>query len=167
MALCLSLCLCVCHKSDFCRNGWKIRPAFWHESFLPPVLHCAIRKFWYLQNKGTSVWNFVPNSGLRKFYHGKSTVLSTGRRSSFSATPTTVDEHSSIVILWFLLRYLGYVPQTRSSYQLTTAALTAEKLFSERVVKVWNSLPPSIVNFSSSATFRNSLNKISLRIHTK
>jgi len=29
----------------------------------------------------------------------------------------------------------------------------AEILFSERVVKVWNSLPPSIVNFSSSATF--------------
>jgi len=30
-----------------------------------------------------------------------------------------------------------------------------------------NILPPSIVNFSSLATFRNSLNKISLRIHTK
>jgi len=43
----------------------------------------------------------------------------------------------------------------------------AEELFSERVVKVWNSLPPSIVNFSSLATFRNSLNKISLRIYSK
>ena len=44
---------------------------------------------------------------------------------------------------------------------------TRKKLFSERVVKVWNSLPPSIVNFSSVATFRNSLNKISLIIYTK
>jgi len=43
----------------------------------------------------------------------------------------------------------------------------AGKLFSERVVKVWNSLPARIVNFSSLATFRNSLNKLSLRIHTK
>ena len=42
------------------------------------------------------------------------------------------------------------------------------KNFSERVVvKVWNSLPPSIVNFSSLATFRNSLNKITFMIHTK
>ena len=37
--------------------------------------------------------------------------------------------------------------------------------FSERVVKVWNSLLPSIVNFSSFATFRNSLNKTNLRIY--
>jgi len=37
----------------------------------------------------------------------------------------------------------------------------------ERVVKVWNSLPPSIVNFGSLARFRNSINKINLRIYTK
>jgi len=42
-----------------------------------------------------------------------------------------------------------------------------KKPFCERVVKVWNSSPPSIVNFASLATFRNSLNKISLKIHTK
>jgi len=49
-----------------------------------------------------------------------------------------------------------------------TAALTRGKtFFSERVVIVWNSLPPSIVNFSPLATFRNSLNKVSLKIHTK
>ena len=29
------------------------------------------------KNKGTSFWNFVPNSGLRKFRHGKSIALST------------------------------------------------------------------------------------------
>jgi len=46
----------------------------WHVSFLPPVLHCVKRKFGYLQNKGTSLWNFVLNSGLRKFRHGISIV---------------------------------------------------------------------------------------------
>ena len=57
---------------------------------------------------------------------------------------------------------------TPSSYRLTTAARTrGKKLFSERVVKLWNSLPSSIVNFSSLATFRKRLNKISLRIYTE
>jgi len=44
---------------------------------------------------------------------------------------------------------------------------TRKNFFSERVVKVWNSLPPSIENFASLARFRNSLNKINLRIYTK
>jgi len=38
-----------------------------------------------------------------------------------------------------------------------------KNIFSERVAKVWNSLPPGIVNFSSLATFRKSLNKITAR----
>ena len=32
----------------------------------------VMRKFRYLQNKLTSFWNFVLNSGLRKFIHGMS-----------------------------------------------------------------------------------------------
>jgi len=44
---------------------------------------------------------------------------------------------------------------------------TRKNFFSERVVKIWNSLPPSIVNFASLARFRKSLNKINLRIYTK
>jgi len=43
-------------------------------SFLPPVLHCVKRTFDYLQNKGTSLWNFVLNSGLRKLRQGISIV---------------------------------------------------------------------------------------------
>jgi len=37
-------------------------------SFLPPVLHCVKRKFGYLQNKGTSVWNFVLNLDKKLSY---------------------------------------------------------------------------------------------------
>jgi len=70
MALCLSVC--VCRKSVFYRNGWTIWPGFWHGSFLPPILHCVKRNLCYLQNKGTSLWNSVPNSGLRKFCRGMS-----------------------------------------------------------------------------------------------
>ena len=74
IGLCLSVCLSVSYKSVFYRNGWTNRASFWHVSFLPPVLHCVKRKFGYLQNKGTSLWNFVLNSGLRKFRHGISIV---------------------------------------------------------------------------------------------
>ena len=35
-----------------------------------------------------------------------------------------------------------------------------KNLFSERVVKVWNSLPPTVVNFSTLSSFRNSLHDI-------
>ena len=58
---CVRLSVSVCHKSVFYRNGWTNRAGFWHLSFLPAVLHCVKRKFGYLQNKGTSVWNFVLN----------------------------------------------------------------------------------------------------------
>ena len=44
---------------------------------------------------------------------------------------------------------------------------TRKNFFSELVAKVWNNLLPSIVDFYSLPTFRNSLNKISLRIYTK
>jgi len=37
----------VCHKSVFYRKGWTNRAGFWHVSFLPSVLHCVKRKFYY------------------------------------------------------------------------------------------------------------------------
>jgi len=66
----VSVRLSVCYKSVFYRNGSTNRAVFWHVSFFPPVLHCVKRKFGYLKNKGTSLWNFVLNSGLRQFRHG-------------------------------------------------------------------------------------------------
>ena len=70
----VSVCPSVRHKSVFYRNGWTNWAGFWHVSFLPPVLHCVKSKFGYLQNKGTSLWNFVLNSGVKKFRHGISIV---------------------------------------------------------------------------------------------
>jgi len=43
---------------------------------------------------------------------------------------------------------------------------TASHFFRERIIIVWNSLPPSIVHFESLSSFRNSLNNVNLRIHT-
>jgi len=39
--------------------------------------------------------------------------------------------------------------------------------FSERIIKVWNSLPPSIVGFKSLSIFGSSLNNVSFGIYTK
>ena len=74
----VSLSVSVCHKLAFYRNGWTDRAGFWHVTwlvgFVRPILHRAIRKFSYLQNKGTFLWNFVLNSGLRRFCFGISIV---------------------------------------------------------------------------------------------
>ena len=66
--------VCVCHKSEFYRNEWTNQAGFWRASFLPPVLRRVNRKFGYLQKWGTSLWNFVLNSGLGKFCYGISIV---------------------------------------------------------------------------------------------
>jgi len=39
--------------------------------------------------------------------------------------------------------------------------------FSERIIRVWNSLPPSIVSVESLLSFKNSLGNANLGIHTK
>ena len=72
--LAMVLCLFVRHKSRvFCRNGWTNRAGFWHVSFHPSYIvlkgNLVISK-----NNGTSFWNFVLNSRLRKFRHGISIV---------------------------------------------------------------------------------------------
>jgi len=52
--------------------------------------------------------------------------------------------------------------------ELLSRQLTrGKKLFSERVVKGWNSLPPRVANFSSVMTFRNSLTKFDFKIGAK
>jgi len=38
------------------------------------MLQCILGKLGYLKNEGTSVWNFVPDSGLRKFLYGTPNV---------------------------------------------------------------------------------------------
>ena len=55
-------------------------------------------------------------------------------------------------------RVLQHSQVRRVSFEYThrIRACGKKNFSSERVVKVWNSLAPSIVNFSSLTTFRNS-----------
>jgi len=63
------------------RNDRTNRAAFWHGGFLPPIPDCFVRTLGYLQKlRYTSLWNFIPNSGLGKIHHDKSVTLSTKRR---------------------------------------------------------------------------------------
>jgi len=97
LGLCLSVCLFVCPlqvgvlSKRMNESSW-----FCRVSFLPPVLHCVKRKFGYLQNKGTSLWNFFLNSRLGKFRHGISIVVTCYQLSS-----RKVDAQS--VINWAIL----------------------------------------------------------------
>ena len=67
----------VCHKPVFYRNDWTNRAGFWHAGFLPSIPHCVIKKCGYLQKLRYFPLALCPNSGLRKFRHSKSIVLST------------------------------------------------------------------------------------------
>jgi len=71
MGMCPYLSVDCLSQVGVLSKRWNESSWFWHTSFLPPVLHCVKRKFGYLQKKGTSLWNFVLNSGLR---HGRSIV---------------------------------------------------------------------------------------------
>ena len=70
MGLCLSVCPYVCHKSVFYRNGWTNRAGFGMWASFHPSYTALKGNSVISQNKGTSLWNFVLNSGLRKFRHG-------------------------------------------------------------------------------------------------
>jgi len=49
----------------------------------------------------------------------------------------------------------------------TIVVLMCENIFTERIIRGWNILPPSIVSFESLLSFRNSLCNVNLGIHTK
>jgi len=79
-----SSCMCLSVGLSFClpqagivskrldKSSWLLA---WKLSFT----YCTLRykKLSISKYKGTSVWNFVLNSGLRKFFQGRSIVLST------------------------------------------------------------------------------------------
>ena len=76
-----ALFLSVCHKSELKRLnklGWFLA---WE---LPSTYHKLCSKEIRIPPKkqGTSLWNFAPNSGLRKFCHGISIVEMCYRLSS-------------------------------------------------------------------------------------
>ena len=66
VVMCLSVCLSVrpsvCHKPvQYCiETTGRIKLVFG----MVASSTCVIRKFEYLQNKGTFFWNFVPDSAL-------------------------------------------------------------------------------------------------------
>jgi len=80
MARCLSVCLSVCHKPMFYWNGWMDRGGSRHWGHPRLILHDVATEFGITKNKGTSIWNFVPNSERSRFFcffrHGTSTVAS-------------------------------------------------------------------------------------------
>jgi len=82
VCLCPSVSVYVRYKSGFYRNSWPNRAGFFFAwEFLSTYdlsdTVCVIKKFRNSKNKATSFWNFFPNcTGLRKFRHSKSMVLS-------------------------------------------------------------------------------------------
>ena len=57
-ALCLSVCLCLSQVGVLPKRLNESRWVLTRE-----LLSCVKRKFWYLKNMGTFLWNFLLNSG--------------------------------------------------------------------------------------------------------
>ena len=85
------------------------------------------KEIWILYNNGTSLWNFVPNSGLRKFCHNE-----TCRLSGLFTTSATVGalcmavhyslvSHCAIMLICcgFVIRLVTTVVQQLTRFQLT------------------------------------------------
>jgi len=69
---CLSVSLSVTSRSSMETVG--LIELFLAREIPSTYSTCHVSTFEYLENKGTSLWNFVLNSGLRKFRHGISIV---------------------------------------------------------------------------------------------
>jgi len=102
MALCLSVCLSVCFCVTVCvsvtsrcsakMDGW-IELVFGMEA----SFDLSYKKFKYLQNNGTSLWNFVPNSHT---HFAMARVVNLARqRLTLSVKNWTVFGHCKLTIL--------------------------------------------------------------------
>ena len=94
---CLSVCLSVCHKPVLYQNRWTDGAHFWYGGFYR--LNIIIIKEIRLSPK-IRLWNFVPNSGLRKFRHVASIDATccqlVGQRQTFTA----INKRLSLVVRW-------------------------------------------------------------------
>jgi len=104
----VSICPSVCHMPVLYRNGCTYRADFWLLDFSRLILHQVLKKLGYLQNKDTSLWNFVRRSGLiGKFDHGTSSDAECDKQAIVvSLLLTTADmvkcqqPSTAIVVCW-------------------------------------------------------------------
>ena len=75
-------------------SAWRLSSTY------PKLCHKEIYEL--SQNLGTSIWDFVPNSGLRKFCHGKSIALSTTLIVVVSTVEFVDDTYMTIDESWLL-----------------------------------------------------------------
>ena len=129
------------------RNDRANRAGFWHGGFLS---HRVKGNSGTSKNKATSLWDFVPNSGLRKFRHGKSVALSTklGRacglhlRQSTSSCWTHIAYRSLVDFDCDLLTPLAYfdlfsICCTTCSYSCATRVYAVRELQFSSVHVTW------------------------------
>jgi len=80
--------------ASLCCTETRPRATLRHGSFLWPILSCIIRRFRYLQNMATSLWNVAAKAqtlDLENFATVDRVVNNTRRRSSLWITLTTVE----------------------------------------------------------------------------
>jgi len=130
----LSVSVYVCHKSAgvllkrLNESGW-----FWAWK----LRSCAVRKFGYLQNIGTSLCNFAPNSGLREFRHGMS-VVETCRQQLLSSRKVDAESVINWTVVGQLVDIISELRRSTSvvsAYSICRIRICIRVVFSETVPK--------------------------------
>jgi len=71
MPLYLFLCLSVFYKSLFCRNDYTVQDGFYMAASFHLSYSVLYGDSTIYKNKGSCLWKFVLNSGIRKFHHAR------------------------------------------------------------------------------------------------
>ena len=90
-----------CHKSVFCRNRWTNQAVFGMGAFFHPSYTVLKGNSGISKNKGTFLWNFVPNSWLRNF---RSVILIV--EMCYRLSSTKLDAQS--MINWTVIGHLSW-----------------------------------------------------------
>jgi len=89
----LSVRSSVRHKPVLYRNDWTNRAGFWYGGFLPPIPHCALKTFGYLQKLGyfpSGTLSQTPD--LENFATASRSLCQQNSSSSSSSTVELVDD---------------------------------------------------------------------------
>jgi len=96
----------ACIRLSACLSVNRASFRHWEHPLTSSVTPCLLNVGSTSKNKDTSICNFVPNSGLRKFYHGPSIVATCRQRGSTKVDASTINQRpSSVELSWqYLLR---------------------------------------------------------------
>jgi len=130
----LSSCVCLSVTSRHCiKSTGRIDLVFGMLASLYPSCRVLLGNS-DLQNKGASLWNFLPNSALIKFCRSKSMMLSTKLPSTVKVVDHTYDGRRVVAVYYRSVDCNPLTPLLRFVVQLCSYSCAAvDKISTDKV----------------------------------